>query len=151
MLQRICVGLLAIAMFGGSTNTGTDIYEYDQLNRLTKVIYEDGSYVTYEYDANGNITNTEVFDASHENDSENPDNPDQPDSDIPDKPDDPSHSDNPDDPDIPADQDEPEKSEEQGLIDKVMDTVAGAVNSVVESVTKVVQTVTGWFKKLFRW
>lgn len=50
-------------------------YEYDKLDRLVKVTYEDGSYVTYEYDANGNITNTYVYDVSEdssENDSEEP-------------------------------------------------------------------------------
>lgn len=36
-------------------------YQYDKLNRLTKVTYEDGSYVTYEYDANGNIVNTKKY------------------------------------------------------------------------------------------
>lgn len=32
-------------------------YQYDNLGRLIKVTYEDESYVEYEYDANGNITN----------------------------------------------------------------------------------------------
>ena len=32
-----------------------DTYEYDDLNRVTKVIYDDQSYTVYEYDANGNI------------------------------------------------------------------------------------------------
>ena len=35
-------------------------YEYDKLNRLTKVIYADGSTVSYEYDKNGNIVNSVV-------------------------------------------------------------------------------------------
>lgn len=30
-------------------------YEYDLLNRLTKVIYDDDNYIEYKYDANGNI------------------------------------------------------------------------------------------------
>lgn len=37
-------------------------YEYDDLNRVTKVVYDDGSYATYEYDRNGNILKIEVFD-----------------------------------------------------------------------------------------
>ncbi|MBQ8527054.1 MAG: leucine-rich repeat protein [Lachnospiraceae bacterium] len=32
-----------------------DTYEYDDLNRVTKVSYDDGSVVTYTYDKNGNI------------------------------------------------------------------------------------------------
>lgn len=33
-----------------------ETYQYDKLNRLTKVIYEDGSYISYEYDASGNLS-----------------------------------------------------------------------------------------------
>lgn len=35
---------------------GDLIYDYDVLGRLIQVTYPDGSTVTYEYDANGNIT-----------------------------------------------------------------------------------------------
>ena len=31
-------------------------YEYDQLGRLTKVIFDEKNFITYSYDANGNIT-----------------------------------------------------------------------------------------------
>ena len=31
-------------------------YEYDKLGRLIKVIYDENNYITYTYDANGNIT-----------------------------------------------------------------------------------------------
>ena len=44
-------------------------YEYDELNRIKKVIYDDGSYVEYTYDKNGNILTTTV----HENKTKNPD------------------------------------------------------------------------------
>ena len=33
-------------------------YEYDELNRLTRVVYDDGKTITYAYDAAGNITAT---------------------------------------------------------------------------------------------
>ncbi len=35
-------------------------YQYDALNRLIKVIYDDGSCVEYEYDRNGNIIQVHV-------------------------------------------------------------------------------------------
>lgn len=35
-------------------------YEYDNLNRVTKVIYDEKNYVIYDYDANGNITKVTV-------------------------------------------------------------------------------------------
>lgn len=38
-------------------------YEYDELNRVTKVMYDDGSYVEYRYDAAGNIISVNVFEA----------------------------------------------------------------------------------------
>lgn len=42
--------LMALGAFAQSTNT----YEYDNLNRLTKVTYADGTVVQYTYDAVGN-------------------------------------------------------------------------------------------------
>ena len=41
-------------------------YEYDDLNRLIKVTYDDGSYVEYVYDSNGNIISTKVHKAEDE-------------------------------------------------------------------------------------
>lgn len=38
-------------------------YVYDSLNRVIKVIYEDGGYVEYVYDRNGNIVKTVVHPA----------------------------------------------------------------------------------------
>lgn len=38
-------------------------YEYDELNRVIKVTYDDGSYITYEYDRNGNVTSVKVHEA----------------------------------------------------------------------------------------
>ncbi len=35
--------------------TKAETYEYDDLNRVTKVIYDDQSFTSYEYDVNGNI------------------------------------------------------------------------------------------------
>lgn len=35
-------------------------YEYDELNRVIKAIYQDGTIVLYEYDNNGNLISTKV-------------------------------------------------------------------------------------------
>lgn len=35
-------------------------YEYDNLDRVVKAIYDEKNYITYEYDANGNITKVTV-------------------------------------------------------------------------------------------
>ncbi len=37
-----------------------EIYEYDALNRIQKVYYDDGSVVCYSYDASGNIQNVRI-------------------------------------------------------------------------------------------
>jgi YD repeat-containing protein len=44
----------------------TDVeYEYDDLGRLTRVVFDDENYIVYEYDANGNITRvTRVVDGA---------------------------------------------------------------------------------------
>lgn len=53
--------MLVMVLLGGSVLAGNPLiaqaeqYEYDELNRVVKVIYEDGSYVEYTYDQNGNI------------------------------------------------------------------------------------------------
>lgn len=49
----LCPGILAYA----------EEYEYDDLNRVAKVTYDDGSYVEYTYDRNGNIIKTKVYNA----------------------------------------------------------------------------------------
>lgn len=45
-------------------------YEYDQLDRVTKVTYEDGSYTTFSYDKNGNIIKTENHEKAIEDDTD---------------------------------------------------------------------------------
>lgn len=42
--------------FGPGIRSGQTTYEYDSLNRLTKVTYADGAQILYYYDANGNRT-----------------------------------------------------------------------------------------------
>jgi YD repeat-containing protein len=45
----------ALALVATSA-AGATTYEYDTLGRVIKVIYDDGSYVQYQYDAAGNRT-----------------------------------------------------------------------------------------------
>jgi YD repeat-containing protein len=42
-------------------NVSAASYEYDQLNRLTSVSYDDGSSVSYTYDSAGNILSVEYL------------------------------------------------------------------------------------------
>lgn len=41
-------------------------YEYDKLNRVVKVIYDEKNYIEYDYDANGNIKNVTVIENGKE-------------------------------------------------------------------------------------
>ena len=52
MKNTILIALLFLSI-GVSAQTNIN-YEYDNLQRLTKVIYPTGSYIQYSYDANGN-------------------------------------------------------------------------------------------------
>lgn len=119
------MGMIAACMLLGNL-TGTmrvvhgEEYEYDALNRVVKVIYEDGSYVEYSYDSNGNIVKVTVHTDKPEQPSV-PTDPEEPD--IPDKP---GNPDNPEEPDIPVkpwrpvrddgddEGDEPEEMKETG-------------------------------------
>lgn len=67
MKNKICKTLLAIGMLCISVailplRVYAEKYEYDEFDRVVKVEYDDGSYVTYNYDKNGNIVDTFVYD-----------------------------------------------------------------------------------------
>ena len=54
--------LMSATLMVNSATVCAEEYEYDSLNRVTKVTYDDGSFVTYSYDKNGNIVSEEVGD-----------------------------------------------------------------------------------------
>lgn len=56
--------LYTLALFFATLQTFAQTYTYDKLNRLTKVVYENGVTVTYGYDALGNRTSKTVTGAS---------------------------------------------------------------------------------------
>lgn len=74
-------GIAAIVFLGNLPGTIQTVhgeeYEYDALNRVVKVIYEDGSYVEYSYDSNGNIVKITMYTDKSE-DSDKPEEPDKP-------------------------------------------------------------------------
>lgn len=49
----------ALTLSAAPTWASTNTNEYDDLGRLTKVTFEDGSTISYEYDPAGNITRVE--------------------------------------------------------------------------------------------
>lgn len=54
------IGLVWILLLAPFAWAGGVTYEYDNLGRLTGVIYDDGSQITYTYDANGNRLSSEI-------------------------------------------------------------------------------------------
>lgn len=63
--RRNILGLIFIfvAVFSvGVTSLAEDAnsYEYDENGRIEKAVYDDGSYATYSYDANGNLISVEM-------------------------------------------------------------------------------------------
>ena len=157
MLQRIWIGMLSMVLLSGNLPDGGDRYVYDKLNRLTKVLYEDGSYVTYEYDANGNITHTEVYDASMTEPGETGEDPEEPGEqpDTPEQPQEPGEQpDTPEQPEEPGETpDTPENPEEgeQSFADTVMDVVHTVTEAVKTAVTTAVETVKAAVSKAFHW
>lgn len=76
------LGILGLLLADNVNYVSAEEYEYDDLDRVTKVIYDDGSYVKYAYDKNGNIVNVDVYNANPEpsDKPEEPDNPKEPES-----------------------------------------------------------------------
>lgn len=64
-IGSVCFALSILSLFVVfmSVDTYAEAYEYDELNRVIKVIYDDQSYITYEYDANGNIESQKFYEA----------------------------------------------------------------------------------------
>lgn len=54
--MNLAAGIVLGFLVLGTCQAGDISYDYDALNRLTKVTYDDGSTVEYEYDLAGNIT-----------------------------------------------------------------------------------------------
>ena len=57
MIKKI---LYTLAILVATIQTFAQTYNYDNLNRLTKVVYDNGTMVTYTYDALGNRTGKKV-------------------------------------------------------------------------------------------
>lgn len=53
----VFITFVVLSFFVASMSTGiqAQTYEYDKLGRVSRVIYDDGGYSVYEYDANGNL------------------------------------------------------------------------------------------------
>jgi len=54
--KRCLIVFVLIAFAGACGTSAATIYEYDNLHRLTRVTYDNGSAILYEYDAVGNRT-----------------------------------------------------------------------------------------------
>lgn len=68
MKKKILIILgTSLYFFSQTIMTDAATYEYDDLGRVTKAVYEDGSSVTYIYDANGNILETVTVSEKEEN------------------------------------------------------------------------------------
>lgn len=63
MLVVLSMVILLVVLITVPEKVEGETYEYDDLNRVIKVTYDDGSYITYEYDKNGNITSVKVHEA----------------------------------------------------------------------------------------
>ena len=66
-----------------STTAFADTYHYDKLNRVSEIVYDDGSSVHYAYDANGNLTDIQKKEAPGAAGTDPGENPGKPGTDNP--------------------------------------------------------------------
>lgn len=69
-MRRACfvfIAGLSFLLIFMRQSVSAQTYEYDDLNRVIKVIYEDESYTVYEYDANGNIKSQTFHESEKDN------------------------------------------------------------------------------------
>ena len=64
-MKRVCILLIAVVSFtthiaSHAQSEPAEEYVYDENGRIEKAVYEDGSYETYSYDANGNLISVEM-------------------------------------------------------------------------------------------
>jgi len=71
VLLLAVVGTMAVLVTGGSIYAATIQYEYDALNRLIRVIYDENTSIEYIYDAVGNRTRRVVIWPYHSADPDN--------------------------------------------------------------------------------
>lgn len=53
--RRLLASLIVALVLCPAADLGAESYTYDQAGRLIQVVYDDGSVITYTYDANGNL------------------------------------------------------------------------------------------------
>ena len=77
LVCSVVLTILTMSVQGMKMTVYAEEYEYDELNRVTKVTYENGETVEYVYDSNGNIIETIVCPESSAGSSgdQNTDNP----------------------------------------------------------------------------
>lgn len=78
-MKRIFIILLTgLFLLSQTISVYGTAYEYDDLDRVTRVTYEDGTSVSYTYDANGNVTAIVHSDKDGETNPDQRGEPDQP-------------------------------------------------------------------------
>lgn len=78
-MKRIFIILLTgLFLLSQTISVYGTAYEYDDLDRVTRVTYEDGTSVSYTYDANGNVTAIAHTDKGGETNPDQQEEPDQP-------------------------------------------------------------------------
>lgn len=95
-MKKICIYLIAsVMLFNATYFSRAEEYQYDEKDRLVKIIYDDGSYIEYVYDITGNIVKeihkkkSEDVDGSSGGDSDGGNNGETP-SPVPNQPIEPS-------------------------------------------------------------
>ena len=146
---RLCsICLVSGLLITSSIHVRAEEYEYDDLNRVTKVTYEDGSFVTYEYDANGNIISTTVVEAEQSSsesteESETAENSETSETGETSETSETSETGETEESTQPTETEEStEPEEDKNVVEKVID-------AVVDTAKDVVDAIVDFFKKIF--
>lgn len=130
--------LTGVLLWGNGVAVQAETYEYDDLDRLVKVIYDDGGYVEYEYDKNGNIVSTTVHEAGEE-EPEAPEIPEESD-----ETDNPEEDDNSDDSDNDGGSDGSDDSGGSGTTDDE----PGLLERVKAVIDDIIKRIKDWFESM---
>lgn len=150
-------GITGVVLFSNVLYLQAEEYEYDALNRVTKVSYEDGSYVEYEYDSNGNILNVNVYHArptpAPDTEQGSEETESTPDEETGETTPDESESDNQSSGAGDESTNQPEESE-SGTDDTIQDEtekseVREFIEQAIEAVKEIFNAITQWFKAWF--
>ena len=131
------MSMVGILLMANIMEIHAEEYEYDMLNRVKKVIYEDGSYVEYEYDKNGNIVDIKVYESLSEEEYK-PEEEEKPSEEG----DDTTEESKPEEEEKPSVEEDDATAEDTNWLGEIFVAIIEILNNIVQSICE-------WIKSIF--